>query len=202
MLALGDVVQEGDEADGAFHFDGRDGQLDRKLVTVAVEGLELQPLVQHPSLSRSEKPLQALTVSVPLSGRDDRFSQDPADRLLPGPAEGRLRLTVPLRDQATAVHPDDGFVGGLDDAAELVFALLEGGLGLVELRDVHGEASESQDDQEEHHGADRSNDRDIAVVAHRVLPDEQPQGHQRRYRQKTCSAEAPRLGLLRQPLGQ
>jgi hypothetical protein len=118
-LAGCDVVQEGVEALPSVHLVRRDRQLHRELAPLSVQRGDLEPLVQHRPLSGREVTLEAAPVSLAVLLGDDRVRQHAPDRLFPGPAEGPLRLGVPVGDEPVGVHRDEGLVRSVDHRSQL-----------------------------------------------------------------------------------
>ena len=142
-LTLADVPDEAAEHRGLAGLDGPGRHLDRELPRGTVEHRHLEPLVARGSRTRLGAEPDAALERLPVLRRQDQVRERQADDLLPGQAEGPLRLRVPLGDSAVAVELDIGVAGRGHDASGPFLALaqrLRGGVpvGDVEDRAEHG----------------------------------------------------------------
>jgi hypothetical protein len=69
---LGDVVQQGMEDGRVAAAQGGDRQLDRELMAVSVQGLDLEALIQHGTLPCIQEVLKPAQVGVAIARGDDR----------------------------------------------------------------------------------------------------------------------------------
>ena len=126
LQPFGDVAHERAEevAAAGAHRVGH-GNLDRKLVPVAVEAAQLEPPVDDRRFAGLVKPAQAFDVRRAETGRDDRIGQLPADDVVARPAEGRRRLRVPRHDPAVGIHADEAVVRRIEHQPRARLALGE-----------------------------------------------------------------------------
>ncbi len=79
--ALADVMQERVKGRRVALTSRGNRDLDRELVTVAMDRRELQALAEYRPLARRKEPLQARKMLGSQALRHDRVAQHPADRL-------------------------------------------------------------------------------------------------------------------------
>src|SRR5437867_2772213 len=121
--------------------DRPDGELRKELVAVPVKRGDLDPLADQPPLARGEVMGEASPVCGALRDGDDGLLEPLAEGFLAGPAEGGLRLRVPVDDHAPGVDRDVGLAGAVDDQARLLLARTQGQLRLLLGRDVDHETA-------------------------------------------------------------
>src|ERR1700692_4726620 len=89
---VGEISNEGTEYPTAAVSYGRNRQLHRKFVPVAVHSRDLYPLVYNRAFAGFEKLPEATCLCLTILVRDDCLDQGLADCLFPGPAKGIFRL--------------------------------------------------------------------------------------------------------------
>ena len=148
LQPLGDVAHEGAEEISAAGADGiGHGNLDRKLVPVAVQAAQLEPPVHDRRVAGLVKPAQALDVGGAEPRRDDGLGQLPPDHVVERPAERRRRLRVPPHDPAVGVHADERVVRRIEHEPRPRLALGEvlHGLPAIGIRERdHDQVGERQ----------------------------------------------------------
>ena len=92
LLAQRDVVHQRAEVDVVAAPHRPDGQLGQELVAVPVQRRDLDPLADQATLAGGQVAGHPGAVRRALRDRDDAVLERLAQRLLAGPAEGRLRL--------------------------------------------------------------------------------------------------------------
>ena len=106
---LTDVVDERDKIDARRGARRRgNGDLDRKLMAVAVQAGQLDGVADQPALTGLDEARQTSLVGVAIATRNDRADQGPPHRFIVRPAEDLLRLAVPAGDQSSLIGADDG----------------------------------------------------------------------------------------------
>ena len=118
VLAFGDVVNEGIEADRVGGRGHPERQFDGKLPARPMPGAELEALIQGRSFAAFQELLQTRLIGA-VPQRDDQFGQRPAENFLARPAKGLFRLGIPIGDRPDRIHGDIGIVGRLDDQADV-----------------------------------------------------------------------------------
>ena len=141
LLAQRDVVDQGAEPDRVAAADRPDGQLSQELVPVAMQRGHLDALADQPALSGGQVAGHAGAMGGALRDRDDELLQRLAERIVTGPAEGLLRLRVPVDDVAGGIDGDVRLAGALDDQPRLLLALPQRELSLLLQRDIDHETA-------------------------------------------------------------
>jgi len=137
-LALGDVLDERAEVLISAGPDPPYRHLDRELVAVAVQAVDLHPAVRQIAFF-GEQTIRGTIVSVPVPRRNDGLGQRSSDGLVPRPPEGRLRTRVPVGDAPATVHAHEGVPSAVDDAASPLLAHPQGLVSPPPLGDVAGD---------------------------------------------------------------
>ena len=145
VLAVGDVADERREDVAVVERDGRDRELDREFVTVAMPRRHLDPGVDEPALAGREESRHAALVRLALRRRDDDFRKRLAGDLASAPAERRLGLHVPSRDAPVGVHHHDRVERLVDREAH----------ALLREHDLLRQASPPQQEADEQRGEKR-----------------------------------------------
>ena len=122
VLALGDVVQERDRGEHLAGAQRADRQLDRNLVPGAVQRHHLDAAVDDRPGPAVDEAVQPRGVGVAHARRNDDLGHRPAEDLGAFPAEGRLRLIIPVGDATVVVHRDEGVGRVRQDAEGALFA--------------------------------------------------------------------------------
>ena len=102
-----------------------DAQLDLDLGSVAPQRLDLQALSQHRAFAAAQIACEPVLVTRTMPRRHDQLAQNLPDRLIARPAEDRLRLRVPVHDDAALVHLNEAVQGRDDDTARHALAVEE-----------------------------------------------------------------------------
>jgi hypothetical protein len=113
--ASGDVADEGAEHQLFAKADGRDGQLHRELVAVAVQRHQLDALVQQAGDARVDVATHAVAMFLAPPLWDDELGELATHDFGAAIAEHPLRLRVPAGDHALVVDADHTVQRGLDD---------------------------------------------------------------------------------------
>src|SRR2546428_9456979 len=117
-LSVGDVADEGAEHPAAVAPGRRDGELDRKLVAVAMLCLDLDAPAEDRPLPGGKESSECGLVAAAIALWNDVLSEAMAHRLLARPAEEGLRPGTPLGDTAGLVQSDDGVERRVDDPTQ------------------------------------------------------------------------------------
>ncbi len=117
-VAFGDIPYKGAEQVAAAGRCARDGELDRKLVTVAMESSHLESLVENRPLAGGEKAAETKNVRAAIPKRNDGLTHQPAHRFGSRPTEDGFGHRVPVGDHAVGTHRDDRVQRGIEDAAK------------------------------------------------------------------------------------
>jgi len=112
-VALGDVGDEGVEAEAAALFGCADRDLDRELAAIRAQRRQLQAPADHAPLPALQVARQTCRVRGPVALRDDQRHKGLTHRGGLWPSEDPLRRTVPRPDGAKLADRDVGVVGGL-----------------------------------------------------------------------------------------
>jgi hypothetical protein len=136
LLALADIADEGAEDVVISHLHRRDRQLHRKHMPVAMQGGNLNPLVQHRSLAGRQIVPEAAGVGGSILGWNDQVSEASSDRFGGCPAECRLGTRVPVGDEALGIDGHDCIERSGDDAAVTLLVFPERSLRALMRGDV------------------------------------------------------------------
>src|SRR5207302_488295 len=83
------------------------------------------PCVQYRSFAGCEEMTQSPFMGFPVLCGDDGDGEESPNGLLPGPAEHLFGLDVPVGDDSSGIHPDEGIERRLDDALRVCCALAQ-----------------------------------------------------------------------------
>src|SRR5688572_24749373 len=131
--ALGDVPDEAAEHALALVDDGRDGQLDRKLGSIATESDHFDSAIQNRAFARFQITLQSAHMLRPVPGRNDQLMQRLTEGLFASPAENQFGLPVPVADDPLRIESHHRVESGVDGQPQPRFALARGGIGSFQL---------------------------------------------------------------------
>src|SRR5207245_5289441 len=120
-LLFGEVADESPEQPMISQPHGGHRQLDRELVSVPVQGGDLDALPQDRPFPRLEEPREATRVPLPVVRRDDRVREAPTDGFRHGPAEHGLGGCAPAHDPSGLVHRDAGVERAVEQRLETGF---------------------------------------------------------------------------------
>lgn len=122
-LLLGEVADEGAEDPGVVETNGGYGQLDRQLVSIAVQSGQFDALVDDGPVAAGGKGSQPALVGFAMAQRNDGLGHRSADDLRARPPEGPLRLGIPLDDAAVGVGDDNRIQRMLNDEPSVLESL-------------------------------------------------------------------------------
>jgi hypothetical protein len=164
--AAGDIANESAEHEVIAEANGRDGQLHRKFVSVAMQRGHFDALVEHARDAGFHVAEQAFAMFPARPLGNDEFRELASHDFRTSPAEQSFGLGIPAGDHSLGVDRDHGIECGFDD--ELVALLREtepafGGstqcVGALSTRGVH------QHEGHEHNDARQRENRNCAFEA-------------------------------------
>ena len=145
VLALADVAQEADGVPLALELRRREGELDGKSPPVLVPGLEFRRLSDHRAFAGLGKVRPGGAIGGQVVRGRQKLMQVLADHLAGIVAEHACGRFVPEDDLAAGIKAEDRILSGCADGPELLFALDQPGLGLLDLSHVEKGGDEARD---------------------------------------------------------
>ena len=103
----------------------RDRQFYRNLVPVPVAACDFDPRLQDRSFAGWEERTHSAFMGFPMLCSDNGGGEESPDGLLPGPAEHLFGLDVPLGNDSSGIHPDEGIKRRRDDTPRVCLALAQ-----------------------------------------------------------------------------